>query len=251
MKEKVTIYLAGSVIKGNRSDEKNQQFWDENEIGTFSAAISPAKVVFLNPSERSDDLKDSKSVMGRDLSQVYLSDVVVVDAREKRGLGVGAEMLFAKQNGIPVVTIVPRESHYHKTNFSYLGQFVPDYTHPFVETLSDYVAKDHEDAARWIKEHIILNEKYVSPKNCDFLYSTMQYYFDTQLSKDRPMLKFITDNPDLDKKKAEFINARSLNERKKQFASSQGYGSFWTAASYVVPTAVLSAGITYYFSNRH
>lgn len=64
--------------------------------------------------------------------QVFSSNIVFVDARDRRGLGVGAEMMWAKVNKIPVVTWAPRNSHYHKDQTTILGVTVANFIHPLI-----------------------------------------------------------------------------------------------------------------------
>src|SRR5579872_2699636 len=98
----IAIYLAGSIQKGH---ETNDLYWTRSDLETIEEALSDYNVKFLNPALRSDDLSDQQSVFGRDMLQVYCSDVVFVDARDRRGIGVGAEMMWAKMNQIPVLTL--------------------------------------------------------------------------------------------------------------------------------------------------
>ncbi|MBS0629166.1 MAG: hypothetical protein JSS30_02945 [Verrucomicrobia bacterium] len=63
---------------------------------------------FLNPAFRTDDLSDECSVFGRDMVQVF------ADVRDRRGSGVGAEMMWAKLHEIRVISWSPRNSHYRK-----------------------------------------------------------------------------------------------------------------------------------------
>ncbi len=110
--KKISIYLAGNIQKGHENE--SLIYWTENDLKKIREVLSFVKINFLNPAIRNDDLSDQKSTFGRDMLQVYSSDLVLVDARERRGLGVGAEMMWAKMNNIPVVTYAPLESHYNK-----------------------------------------------------------------------------------------------------------------------------------------
>ena len=118
MKTKIAIYLAGSIKKAH---ETNDTFWSTLDISVLEKSLDEFEVSFLNPAFRKDDLSDPRSVFGRDMLQVFCSDAVFVDARERRGLGVGAEMMWAKLNRIPVLTWAPKNSHYHKDSPHFLG----------------------------------------------------------------------------------------------------------------------------------
>jgi len=112
--------------------------------------LSEYEVSFLNPAFRSDDLSDQRAVFGRDMTQFFCSDVVFVDARDRRGLGVGAEMMWAKFHKISIVTLAPIDSHYNKSKTTLLGVAVENWVHPFVESLSDAIVENLADGAAWL-----------------------------------------------------------------------------------------------------
>ncbi len=86
--------------------------------------------------------------------QVFCSRLFFVDARDRRGLGVGAEMMWAKLHRIPIVTWAPKNSHYHKTHTRLLDVPVKNWVHPFIESLSDALVENLEEGAEWIKRLI-------------------------------------------------------------------------------------------------
>ena len=100
----LSFYLAGSIQKGH---EDNASEWTTAHIDELKTRLKSYHLCFLNPAHRSDDLTDEKSVFGRDMTQVYLADIVLVDARHRRGLGVGAEMMWAKLHHKPVLIWAP------------------------------------------------------------------------------------------------------------------------------------------------
>ncbi len=81
MKPKIAIYLAGTIKKEH---ETNDTHWGTEELATLEKALNDYEITFLNPAFRKDNLSDQKSVFGRDMLQVYSSDVVFVDARDER-----------------------------------------------------------------------------------------------------------------------------------------------------------------------
>lgn len=192
--QRVAIYLAGNIKKGH--EILNEDFWSDVELSIIEKTMNALSVDFLHPAIRSDDLSDQKSVFGRDLSQVYCSNVVFVDARQRRGLGVGAEMMWAKMNTIPVVTLCPQESHYKRTDVKILNVRVSDWVHPFVENLSDSLVTSVEDGAKWIQNYM-LNKESITIKGPTSLKEAMQYYCDTQFNKDEPMQALLHKNPKL------------------------------------------------------
>ena len=184
---KFAIYFAGSIQKGH---ETNNSYWTEEDFNVLRERLSPLELVVLNPAERTDDLTDQHSVFGRDMTQVFLSDLVFFDARHRRGLGVGAEMMWAKTGGKPVLTWAPLETHYHKTNTTLLGKAVPYFVHPFVENLSDQVVSSLEEGASWILK--FLEGNVGSIKDLGSIKEAMQYYLRKGLPRDEPMKQLVS-----------------------------------------------------------
>jgi len=183
MMKSIAMYLAGSIKKGH---EKSDDFyWTEEDMALLSKNLDPHPVSFLNPAFRTDDLSDTFSVFGRDMLQVFSSNLIFVDARDRRGLGVGAEMMWAKVNKIPVVTWAPRNSHYRKDQTTLLGVPVTHFVHPFVASLSDVIVSDLVEGAQWIRG--LLANPFIKIKGIEEITLAMQHYKDLQLPNDRPM----------------------------------------------------------------
>lgn len=185
MPETISIYLAGNIQKGH--EKESAIFWINKDMEQLKENAFPIEIIFLNPANRTDDLSDQKSVFDRDMTQVFLSDIVLIDARERRGLGVGAEMMWAKMLGKTVITLAPIDSHYRKNQCTFLGQTVNNWIHPFIESLSDHIVADLFGAAEYIKgqnRHVVKNHQYIQ--------EAMQHYQMTQFEKDSPMHKLIT-----------------------------------------------------------
>lgn len=183
MKRKIAIYLAGTIKKGHETP--NESYWTDEDMSIIRANLKECDVSFLNPAYRTDDLSDQLSVFGRDMLQVFSSNIVFVDARERRGLGVGAEMMWAKVNNIPVVTWAPRNSHYHKDHATILGLSVAHYVHPFVEALSDKIVNTVAEGSQWI--HDLISNPATEIKGLQHIGLAMQHYKDSQLQHDHPM----------------------------------------------------------------
>lgn len=195
MKPKVALYLAGSIKKGH--ENPRESFWTEEDLHCLKENLLDFDVVFLNPAFRSDDLSDQRSVFGRDMLQVYCSHFVFVDARDRRGLGVGAEMMWAKMNKIPVLSWSPQESHYRKEKTTLLGVEVLDFIHPFVEALSDQIVETLEEGALWIRQ---VMQQSQNIKGVEYIHSCMEYYQEKQLHRDIPMKEFLMQGDILFKK---------------------------------------------------
>lgn len=189
MKPKITIYLAGTIKKGH--ENPNESFWTDGDLNLIKESLSEYDVVFLNPAFRTDDLSCQRSVFGRDMLQVFCSNFVFVDARDRRGLGVGAEMMWAKLHKIPVIIWAPKNSHYNKEQATLLGVAVSNYIHPFVEALSDSIVPDLQEGSRIIQSYLS-NPTSLNVKGLDWIESAMQFYKDTQLKQDIPMLDLAT-----------------------------------------------------------
>lgn len=184
----VGIYLAGSIKKGHENPQES--FWTEREMDVLRKSFQTHEVIFLNPAFRTDNLADSRSVFGRDMTQVFSSHAVFVDARDRRGLGVGAEMMWAKMHRIPVISWAPQNSHYKKTRTSLLGVTVDDFIHPFIYGLSDQIVETLEEGAAWIEA--MMSDPSMPIKGFEDVQSTMEYYRETQLPLDVPMQKILS-----------------------------------------------------------
>jgi len=199
MKKNIAIYLAGSIKKSH--ENPNESFWSEEDISQLRSFLDTYQLSFLNPALRADDLSDQHSVFGRDMLQVFCSDLVLVDARDRRGLGVGAEMMWAKLHTIPLIVLAPKDSHYHKTQATVLGVSVHQWIHPFVQSLSDQLVETLQDAAIWI-DHWIKNPS-TEIKGIDWIFNAMNSYKEKALASDLPMQELIRSNPLLSKRMAE------------------------------------------------
>jgi hypothetical protein len=182
----INIYPAGGVQKGN--DDAGKISWTEEDMNTFRKKIEPVNVHFIDPRFRNDNLNDSVAVFGRDLMAVRISDFVVVDARQKRGIGVGQEMLFAKMNKVPVITVAPKNGHYQKGNVNILGQDVNNFVHPFLFCTSDAIVENFVQAAEWIKGFL---EKPGAVKDISITEKAIKQYTDKYMADDDTLSRVI------------------------------------------------------------
>jgi hypothetical protein len=189
MKTKIAIYLAGSIKKGH---ERDDCYWTNEDMALIRKNLHAYDVTFLNPAFRSDDLGDHCSVFGRDMLQVFTSNFVFVDARNRRGLGVGAEMMWAKVNRIPVVTWAPKDSHYHKENTTVLDIPVPYFLHPFVGSLSDIIVENITEGTTWID--FVMQNPDVKIKDIQHVSFSIEHYQKSQLHNDIPMRELFLEN---------------------------------------------------------
>ncbi len=190
---KLAIYLAGSIKKGH--EPPTELFWTDEETDVLKESLKGFELAFLNPAMRCDDLSIQASVFGRDMLMVYCSDFVIVDARQRRGLGVGSEMMWAKVNRIPVIAYAPSDSHYRMSRASILGVEVENWVHPFVESLSDCIATTLSEAAAWIQDYI--SGKLIKIKGMESMHEAMALYCSTQYACDLPMQELVESSESL------------------------------------------------------
>ena len=144
------VYLSGSIRKGSEDTRSTDHFWTpENEA--FILANGGARIELLNPAKTDIRRQDFGLNFGCDLYLVSISDIVLVDARKEKGIGIGAEMMFAVQRGIPVITWAPQDTHYRRSEVpNVFGENLRNWTHPFVYGLSDYVVDSLAEAVELI-----------------------------------------------------------------------------------------------------
>lgn len=191
--KKIAIYLAGSIKKDH---ETNDSFWTNDDLSELKSHLHEFEVSFLNPAFRTDDLSDQLSVFGRDMLQVYCCDVVFVDARDRRGLGVGAEMMWAKLNKIPLLIWAPKNTHYHKSHTTVLGVPVSNFVHPFVESLGDKLVETLEEGASWIRS-LKAEDSQIEIKGIAHIEKAMKHYKERQLENDKPMQALLHSHDEL------------------------------------------------------
>jgi hypothetical protein len=208
MKKKIAIYLAGSIKKGH--ENSNDSYWTDADMAFLKNSLSSYDVSFLNPAFRSDDLSDQHSVFGRDMLQVFCSDIVFVDARDRRGLGVGAEMMWAKLHKLPVISLAPKNSHYHKHDTTLLGVPVKDWIHPFVESLSDAIVENLHEGMASIES--FLSDSSLPIKDIAYIESAMHHYRATQFHSDAPMKTLIDNSPELELRVKQFNVRNSVQK---------------------------------------
>jgi glycosyltransferase involved in cell wall biosynthesis len=142
----LSIYCSGSIMKGT-SDEK-KLCWSDLERDQVQKGAGSNRVVFLNPDDPITDPSNTLGQFGRDMYQIMAATAIVVDARERRGIGIGVEMAAAAAMGTPVIVVAPRNSKYRSDVLEYRGVEVKDYVHPHVASLAVGVVDNFIDAGR-------------------------------------------------------------------------------------------------------
>lgn len=145
--DEIVIFLSGSLKKGSSDSRPNETYWSAEEEEQIIIGVFGKKVLLLNPARFIIHRNDYYANFGCDLHFITQSDVILVDLRAKKGIGIGAEMMFAQTQGVTVISICPPNSFYKR-------EFVPDvfgedlhkWTHPFVHGLSDYIVNNLTEA---------------------------------------------------------------------------------------------------------
>lgn len=134
----VRIYLCGSVKKGLTDNRAPTEFWTPEQEDFIQRTVD-GFVQLLNPSKTEISRQDYFINFGCDIFLVQSSCLLIADLRSEKGIGVGAELMFARQAGIPVIAWLPPESHYRRNLSDVFGEDLQNWVHPFAFALSDYV----------------------------------------------------------------------------------------------------------------
>lgn len=183
-----TVYCSGSIQKGAADTKK--LCWTDVEKAELAAAARPAEIRFLNPDDPAPDLGNNLALFGRDLFQIKFADAIVVDGRERRGIGIGIEMVASRVFGTPLVAVVPRNTYYRMDRLEYRGSVVEDYVHPHLAVLADVVVSSFADAGMWVRDHGKANNP---QKDVGVLQDAIARYEVDLLKADQPMLCIIAE----------------------------------------------------------
>jgi hypothetical protein len=157
--KQIAIYLAGSVKKVHTEND-NKLLFDDNSKEQILQNLSDFEVIILDPNV-SDYFPLEFANFGKDMLSVVSSNFLIIDLRDKRGIGVGAEMMMAKFHRIPVVSVCPPNTHNRRQMKD------QEWIHPFIPALSDAIVNDFSEAARWIKNFMNNPAKVKSEKEID------------------------------------------------------------------------------------
>lgn len=183
----VTIYCSGSIQKG--PSDKGKLCWTDVERAALAKTAQPIEVRFLNPDDPVDNLNNTVALFGRDMYQIQFADFVVVDARQRRGIGIGTEIVASRLLKTPLIAVVPRNTYYRQDKLSYLGSEVSDYIHPHLHVLVDAITDDFEAAGIWIKEYLSAPQQTL--KSIDVIFEAIEKYKAEILPRDNPMLEIL------------------------------------------------------------
>lgn len=181
----LTVYCSGSIVKGAGDDKK--LCWSDVERREVAKGTAPHEIVFLNPDDPITDPTNTLGQFGRDMYQVMMASAMIVDARERRGIGIGVEMAAAALLGTPVIVVAPRNSKYRADELEYRGILVRDYVHPHVAVLAAAVVDDFPAAGELLPK-LASRKARVAPHMPGWLDRAVTEYRDNVLPGDPPML---------------------------------------------------------------
>lgn len=187
--KKISIYIAGSVKKDN--NDENSLFASDNIKAELTKALNGLEVIIFDPNESKILGTKNSPRFGKDCLQVVSSNFIVADLREKRGIGVGAEMMIAKERKIPVIAVCPSNSHYKRSIIFHEGTVNPEWIHPFAESLSDAIVENFTEAGEWIKKFIADPLKI---KSAEIIDQSIKDYLDNFLDDDLDFKKKYLDS---------------------------------------------------------
>jgi hypothetical protein len=181
---RIGVYCSGSIAKGTSDTKK--LCWTIRERQQVSRGAEPIDIVYLNPDDPIPDVGNTLGQFGRDMFQILTADVVIVDGRERRGIGIGVEMAAAAAMGTPTVIIAPANSQYRSDELQYRGVTVRNYVHPHVSALASVIVDTFEEAGSALADAVARNrgERHVP----DWLTAAISEYKENVLARDTPML---------------------------------------------------------------
>lgn len=135
------IFLSGNISK--ISGDTLNSSWVSTKEEEIKAKIK-ADVEIINPNSMILPNFDGTRRFSVDITALLECDIVILDAVNKCGIGVGAELVLAKQYNIPVFTISPLNSHYHKIINN------REWIHSFLCELSDQIFDNLDDLCIYI-----------------------------------------------------------------------------------------------------
>jgi hypothetical protein len=141
------VYLSCTIRKGPTDMRAPDFFCGEEEVKRLLAPVTSSHVTLLDPAKSGCRRNDMYANYGCDLYMISISNIVVVDARTEKGVGVGAELMYARELGIPVVAVCPPESNYRRSLVEDVcGENLRDWVHPFIYSLSSIIVDDFDAA---------------------------------------------------------------------------------------------------------
>ena len=112
--ESVRIYLAGGMSGLSLEEQTKWRSQFINDVKNFTITKTP---IFFDPTNYyslfEKEHKSEREVMEFDLSHLRKSDLIVVNFNSPNSIGTAMELMFAKENKIPVIGFTEDESILH------------------------------------------------------------------------------------------------------------------------------------------
>ncbi len=149
----MNFYMSGTIPKGE--DLKQNRNWREDYAACLRQYFT--HVEMHDPTYCLSEVicpeSNEKFWFGHDCHLIKSSDIIIVKADEKLGVGTAQEILIAKYFAKPVVAVLPKNAPHRIQNLDLKTGFVADWIHPFLAATADLIVEKLEDAVDWIKEY--------------------------------------------------------------------------------------------------
>ncbi|MBU0648054.1 hypothetical protein KJ855_02640 [Patescibacteria group bacterium] len=160
------IYLAGSVPKG----DKEAKSFDDWRVRYRRAVGECLDAEYIDPYERDLPEDDFLCIFGKDCQQVKSSDLILVCAENKPGVGTSQELVIAKMFGKPVITVLPKDSPCRRSNVVFRGKTIEDWIHSFIFAFSDVIIEDIAEIGK-----VLAGLKDITPKDISIVEEAMEH----------------------------------------------------------------------------
>lgn len=138
------VYFAHSFA--GHADARPLRLVADLELSAFLHELDLLGVMVVDPAEIPGDLTEPRRRFEYCLAEIRESDALLVDGRRRLGLGVGAEMMYARIQKVPVFIVVPPASYYRVQ-----ARTGEERLHAFVEGLAEKVFLSFEECASHLK----------------------------------------------------------------------------------------------------
>ena len=118
-----------------------KEYWKQKDEQYLKRNLDFPLELF-NPNSLSISEFDSEKRFVSDLTELLSSSFIILDARNRKSIGVGSELMLAKMCKIPIYTICPVDSHYRKERW----------IHPFIYELSDKIFDSNEKLVYYLNQ---------------------------------------------------------------------------------------------------
>lgn len=187
---KYFVYLAGKMAV-SKEEELIYVDWRREVQDIFNRLLAQYKqvseIVYLDPNIAEHDSMPTEKFFGRNAHQIKLADAVLIDVREKTGIGTSQEFLIAKYYHKPVVAVSPHNSYFNKIIETSNNKTL-HYIHPFLTATSDAVVESFHDAVVVLLDHFS-GRKIIRPKTIDIIEQGRQDYEENYKHLDKYMLE--------------------------------------------------------------